>query len=56
MIDTGNSSVGVPFHLGFVMADGSSEPVILPDGYGSWQPVVAPLPPAPAVATGSPIP
>jgi Tol biopolymer transport system component len=56
MIDTGDSSVGVPFHLGFVMVDGSSDPVIVQKGYGSWQPVVAPLPPGRASVPGSPTP
>jgi Tol biopolymer transport system component len=49
-----DSPVGIPFHLGFVMADGSSEPVVLQDGYGSWQPVVAPLPGARAGEPSSP--
>jgi Tol biopolymer transport system component len=56
MIETSDSSATVPFHLGFVMVDGSSEPVVLQDGYGSWQPVVAPLLPANAGGAGSPTP
>jgi hypothetical protein len=56
MIETEDSSFSVPFHLGFVMVDGSSPPVILPDAYGSWQPVVAPLPPAVGVVRESPTP
>ena len=41
------------WHLGFVTVDGSSPPVLLPDGYGTWQPVAAPLPPAPSFAPAS---
>jgi len=44
------------FHLGIVMVDGSSPPLILADAYGSWQPVAAPLPPAPSFAVNSPAP
>jgi Tol biopolymer transport system component len=44
MSGASDSSVGVPFHLGFVMVDGSSPPVLLQDAIGSWQPVAAPLP------------
>jgi Tol biopolymer transport system component len=36
------------WHLGFVMVDGDAPPVLLPDATGAWQPVVAPLPPAPS--------
>jgi Tol biopolymer transport system component len=36
------------WHLAFVMADGSTPPVLLPDATGAWQPVVAPLPPPPS--------
>ena len=32
------------FHLGIVMVDGSQPPLIFEDGFGTWQPVVAPLP------------
>lgn len=39
-VETGNSAEGVPFHLGFVMVDGSTPPVILQDAYGSWQPLL----------------
>ncbi len=56
MVEMENSSATVPFHLAFVMVDGSGSPMILREGYGSWQPVVAPLPPAPAVVPGSPTP
>ncbi len=38
----------VTWHLGFVMVDDSAPPVLLPDATGAWQPVVAPLPPAPS--------
>ena len=34
------------FRLGIVMVDGKSQPVILGDAYGTWQPVVAALAPA----------
>jgi Tol biopolymer transport system component len=44
MIETADSSFSVPFHLGIVTVDGSRPPVVLPDAYGSWQPVAAPLP------------
>lgn len=56
MVETSDSSDSVPFHLGFVMVDGVTPPVLLQDGYGSWQPVVAPLPPALADVPGSPAP
>jgi Tol biopolymer transport system component len=42
------------FHLGFVMVDGSTPPVVLDGFHGSWQPVVAPLPPAPSFSEASP--
>jgi len=39
-------------HLGIITVDGSSPTVILQDGPAvSWQPVAAPLPPAPSVTT-----
>jgi Tol biopolymer transport system component len=42
------------FHLGFVPVDGATAPVIVQDSQGgSWQPVAAPLPPAPSFPTGS---
>ena len=44
------------WHLGIAMADGSRPPVVLQDAYGTWQPVVAPLPPAPSFAPDSPAP
>ena len=45
------------FHVGVVTVDGGSPVVILPDGGAwSWQPVVAPLPPAPSFAADSPAP
>jgi Tol biopolymer transport system component len=53
---TSDSSVGVPFHLGFVVVDGSGPPVLLQDAYGSWQPLAVPLPPAPSFAGASPAP
>jgi hypothetical protein len=56
MIELEDSSATVPFHLGIVKVDGSSPPVILQDAYGSWQPMVAPLPPAVAVVAGTPTP
>ena len=37
------------FHLGFVPVDGATAPVVVQDSQGgSWQPVAAPLPPAPS--------
>jgi Tol biopolymer transport system component len=56
MVELEDSSATVPFHLGIVKVDGSSPPVILPHEYGSWQPVVAPLPPAVGVVPESPTP
>ncbi len=45
------------FHYGVVTVDGSSPLVALQDGGdGSWQPVVAPLPPAPLFPAASPSP
>lgn len=41
------------FHVGVVSVDGTEPPVILPDGGASWQPVVAPLPPAPSFGAPS---
>jgi dipeptidyl aminopeptidase/acylaminoacyl peptidase len=46
MIELPDSAATVPFHLGFVRVDGSAPPVLLQDAHGSWQPMVAPLPPA----------
>jgi Tol biopolymer transport system component len=44
-------------HLGIITVDGSSPTVILQDAPGvSWQPVVAPLPPAPSFPAASPAP
>jgi Tol biopolymer transport system component len=55
-IETSDSSVGVPLHLGFVMVDGSGPPMLLQDAYGSWQPVVAPILPAPTPLAASSAP
>jgi hypothetical protein len=45
------------FHLGIVSVDDTSDPVVLSDFWGgSWQPVAAPLPPAPVLAGASPAP
>lgn len=45
------------FHLGFVPIDGVTPPVIVQDSQGgSWQPVAAPLPPAPSFPGGSATP
>ena len=45
------------FHLGIITVDGSSPTVILQDGPSvSWQPVAAPLPPAPSFPAISPTP
>jgi Tol biopolymer transport system component len=45
------------FRLGVITVDGDDPPVILTDASGaSWQPVVAPLPPAPSFPAGSPNP
>lgn len=44
-------------HLGIITVDGSSPTVILQDGpLVSWQPVAAPLPPAPSFRAASPTP
>jgi TolB protein len=44
-------------HYGVVMVDGSDPQVALQDGgAGSWQPVVAPLPPAPSFEAPAPSP
>ena len=44
-------------HLGVVTVDGSSPVTALPGGrFGSWQPVAAPLPPAPSFPAVSPTP
>ncbi len=44
-------------HLGIVTMDDSSPVTVLPDGdYGSWQPVAAPLPPAPSLPATSSAP
>jgi hypothetical protein len=42
------------FHLGFRSVDGDGDAVILATDFslGSWQPVAAPLPPAPSFGTG----
>jgi TolB protein len=46
-----------PFHLSIFTVDGSSPPVTLGHaGLVSWQPVVAPLPPAPSFAAASSAP
>jgi dipeptidyl aminopeptidase/acylaminoacyl peptidase len=42
--------------LAVVMVDGSRPPLILGDRWGSWQPVAAPLPPAPSFAPASSAP
>ena len=46
------------WHLGFVIVDGGIPPVILASDIsgGNWQPVAAPLPPAPSFAAVSPTP
>ena len=46
---------GPAFHLGIDTVDGSRPLVTLMDA-GIWQPVVAPLPPAPSFPTTSPAP
>jgi len=44
-------------HYGVVMVDGSDPQVALQDGgAGSWQPVVAPIPPAPSFEAAAPSP
>jgi hypothetical protein len=54
------SSVAEPAlgpHLGIITIDGSSPTVILQDAPAiSWQPLAAPLPPAPSVPAASPSP
>ena len=45
------------FHVGVLTADGDDPPVVFLQSYGaSWQPVAAPLPPAPSFAAGSATP
>ncbi|HEY6571325.1 MAG TPA: hypothetical protein VIZ22_13605 [Candidatus Limnocylindrales bacterium] len=45
------------FHVGVLDVDGDDSPVTFQESYGaSWQPVAAPLPPAPSFASGSPTP
>ena len=45
------------FHVSMITIDGSEPIVTLADGSaGSWQPVVAPLPPAPSFGVASPAP
>ncbi|HET9754886.1 MAG TPA: hypothetical protein VFP66_00150 [Candidatus Limnocylindrales bacterium] len=45
------------FHVGVLTADGDDPPVVFSQSYGaSWQPVAAPLPPAPSFPTASPTP
>ena len=45
------------FHVGVLSADGDDPPVAFVQSYGaSWQPVVAPLPPAPSIPVTSPSP
>jgi Tol biopolymer transport system component len=49
--------VGEEFHVGVLDADGGDPPVVFQQSYGaSWQPVAAPLPPAPSFAAGSSAP
>ncbi len=48
---------GLAFHLGIETVDGSRPLVALMDaGVGSWQPIEAPLPPAPSFSTSSTAP
>jgi Tol biopolymer transport system component len=45
------------FHVGVLTVDGDDPPVVLIESYGaSWQPVAAPLPPAPSFPAASPAP
>ena len=45
------------FHVGVLSADGDDPPAVFQQSYGaSWQPVAAPLPPAPSFTAGSPTP
>jgi Tol biopolymer transport system component len=45
------------FHVGVIAADGDDPPVVLIQSYGaSWQPVAAPLPPAPSFPAASATP
>jgi Tol biopolymer transport system component len=45
------------FHVGVLTADGDDPPVVFDQSYGaSWQPVAAPLPPAPSFPAGSAAP
>jgi Tol biopolymer transport system component len=47
----------VAFHYGVMSVDGDDPEIALQDGgAGSWQPVVAPLPPAPSFEVASPAP
>ena len=55
-IDT-TSADSEPFHLSIVTVDGSSPVVTLQNvGLASWQPVAAPLPPAPSFGAVKPTP
>jgi Tol biopolymer transport system component len=57
LIASTDAEPGLAFHLGIITVDGSSPTVILQDGPAvSWQPVVAPLPPAPSFPAVSPAP
>jgi Tol biopolymer transport system component len=45
------------FHVGVFTVDGNDPPVVFTESYGaSWQPVAAPLPPAPSFTAASPTP
>jgi Tol biopolymer transport system component len=45
------------FHVGVFTVDGNDPPVVFRESYGaSWQPVAAPLPPAPSFPVASPTP
>ena len=45
------------FHVGVFTVDGGEPPVVFLESYGAaWQPVAAPLPPAPSFAAGSATP
>ena len=57
LVDTKTTDPNHPFHLSVVTIDGSEPIVTLSDSSdGSWQPVVAPLPPAPSFPAGSSTP
>ena len=55
LIASTDDEPALDFHLGFVAADSSRPALVLSDmDGGSWQPVAAPLPPAPTFPSAEP--